>query len=403
MGAFKNTLVGAGLAGLAAAHARHEKRGTVPTDGTIWTTCVTPGTVALTFDDGPYEYTQGIVDKLTAAGHRATFFQNGQNWDSIYNYNATLQAMIAGGHQVASHTWSHADLATLTADGITSEMMQVQDAHLAIIGKAPRYMRPPYLSTNDLVVSTLKSLDYIIVEVDIDTFDYDEGPVGLIQNSIDWYEGNQTAGGTISLNHDPYQATGETFVPAIIAYLDSKGLKSVPAGECLGDDEANWYRSGAVSSSAAASASASAGPSGSSTYAAPSATPSGNSTVGSGSTPSGSYSYGSGSHTGSWAPGSTASYGKGKGGDTEPGHGPHAGKGALPGHAGEGDDGCTNSTTGGSSYGSGSGSSSGSPPYSAGGSGSSSPKAQPTYYVNSATALSGSAIAIGAALVVCLL
>ncbi|KAF2673632.1 putative esterase [Microthyrium microscopicum] len=220
----KNLIVGASIASTALAHLSH-KRGAIPVDGTIWTSCVEAGVVALTFDDGPYIYTQEIVDQLTAAGHRATFFQNGQNWDTIYNYNSTLLSMIAGGHQVASHTWSHADLATLDAAGITDQMGELEAAHLAILGKAPTYMRPPYLSTNDLAISTLQSLGYKIIEVDIDTQDWAEGPIGQIDLSIAWYEGNYTAGGTISLNHDPYQPTAETFVPAIISYLASQGKK----------------------------------------------------------------------------------------------------------------------------------------------------------------------------------
>jgi peptidoglycan/xylan/chitin deacetylase (PgdA/CDA1 family) len=73
--------------------------------GSVITSCTAPGTVALTFDDGPYIYTETLLDKLDAAGFRATFFQNGQNWDSIYNYNSTLKRMISDGHQIASHTY----------------------------------------------------------------------------------------------------------------------------------------------------------------------------------------------------------------------------------------------------------------------------------------------------------
>jgi peptidoglycan/xylan/chitin deacetylase (PgdA/CDA1 family) len=133
--------------------------------------------------------------------------------------------MISGGHQVGSHTWSHADLATLTAAEITDQMAQLETAHVALIGKAPTYMRPPYLSTNDLAVSTLTTLGYHIVSVDIDTFDYNEGPAGRIQNSINWFEGNQTSGGSIVLNHDPFEQTADVFVPAVITYLNGKGLK----------------------------------------------------------------------------------------------------------------------------------------------------------------------------------
>jgi peptidoglycan/xylan/chitin deacetylase (PgdA/CDA1 family) len=107
---------------------------------------------------------------------------------------------------------------------MTAEMTELEAAHLAIIGKIPTYMRPPYLATNALVLSTLESLEYKIIEVDIDTQDWAEDPLGDVQLSIDWYEGNLTAGGSLSLNHDPYEATANTFVPAIIKYLATKNL-----------------------------------------------------------------------------------------------------------------------------------------------------------------------------------
>jgi peptidoglycan/xylan/chitin deacetylase (PgdA/CDA1 family) len=72
--------------------------------GVVITSCTTPNVVAVTFDDGPYIYTESVLDKLKAAGQRATFFVNGQNYDSIYNYGPTLKRMIAEGHQIGSHT-----------------------------------------------------------------------------------------------------------------------------------------------------------------------------------------------------------------------------------------------------------------------------------------------------------
>jgi len=314
----KKAIISASFGSLALAHSTHKRA--LPVDGTIWTACVTPGVVALTFDDGPFQHTQSIVDQLTNAGHRATFFQNGQNYDSIYNYASTLNSMIAGGHQVASHTWDHADLATLNADQITSEMTQLEAAHQALIGKVPTYMRPPFLSTNALVISTLTGMGYKIIEVDIDTQDWAEAPLGQIQLSIQWYEGNQTAGGSLSLNHDPYQPTADTFVPAIISYLAGKGLKSVPVGECLGDDPANWYRGGSPP------ASSSSAPPTSSTPGSSSAPPA-----------SSSHSGGPTSSSGSARPtGTSGPFKPVQGGDTEPGHGINAGQGALPGHAGQG-------------------------------------------------------------------
>jgi peptidoglycan/xylan/chitin deacetylase (PgdA/CDA1 family) len=391
MRAVQGAVLTAGLASLASAHVKG-KRGTIVPDGTIWTACTTPGVVALTFDDGPYIYTQEIVDQLTAAGQRATFFQNGQNWDSIYNYNSTLQSMIAGGHQIASHTWDHADLATLTAAEITSEMTQLEAAHMAIIGKSPNYMRPPYLSTNDLVISTIKGMGYLIIEVDIDTQDWAEGPIGEIDTSIQWYEGNQTAGGTLSLNHDPYQPTAETFLPAILAYLKGKGLQSVTVGECLGDDPANWYRGGSTTTPPPAGNTTSTG--GTTTTGGSNSTTTGGSGKGSSGSPVPVWTNPpptSAQGWGGWKPS-----GGNHGGDTQPGHGVNAGRGALPGHQGQGNNpvpGC-NSTTGyvqGGSSGS-PGSVTGAVGHAAGNS------SNPAYYVNGASSFSVSAaMLVGAA------
>jgi peptidoglycan/xylan/chitin deacetylase (PgdA/CDA1 family) len=86
------------LAGIASAHPHHKR------DVPVIYSCSQHGKVALTFDDGPYLYTSTLLDTLEAAGHRATFFQNGNNWDIIYNYNSTIQRMVQNNHQVCSHT-----------------------------------------------------------------------------------------------------------------------------------------------------------------------------------------------------------------------------------------------------------------------------------------------------------
>lgn len=104
MSFFTALLASSALVSTVLAHPGHAHKRAEP-QGTIITSCTVPNTVALTFDDGPYIYTEDLLDKLEAVGFRATFFQNGNNWDSIYNYNSTLKRMIAGKHQIASHTY----------------------------------------------------------------------------------------------------------------------------------------------------------------------------------------------------------------------------------------------------------------------------------------------------------
>src|ERR1700753_1287795 len=103
-------------------------------------------------------------------------------------------------------------------------------------------------------------MGYYIIEVDIDTLDWQYGPTGNIATSEGLYSSELASGGTISLEHDPLPNTANTLVPYILNLLASKGLKSVPVGQCLGDDPANWYRTSesqpvSVSSTASGTAS----------------------------------------------------------------------------------------------------------------------------------------------------
>jgi peptidoglycan/xylan/chitin deacetylase (PgdA/CDA1 family) len=100
----------------------------------------------LTFDDGPYIYTDALLDILASYGAKATFFITGINngkgaIDEVPAYVSVIRRMIAEGHQVASHTWSHADLSTLTDADRELEMVKDEMALRNIIGKIPTYMR----------------------------------------------------------------------------------------------------------------------------------------------------------------------------------------------------------------------------------------------------------------------
>jgi peptidoglycan/xylan/chitin deacetylase (PgdA/CDA1 family) len=65
--------------------------------------CTVPGVIAPAFDDGPWMYTESILDRMQAAGITATWFLNGANKGSIYTYNSTVRRMVSMGHQLGSH------------------------------------------------------------------------------------------------------------------------------------------------------------------------------------------------------------------------------------------------------------------------------------------------------------
>src|SRR5262245_64492632 len=71
--------------------------------------------VVLTFDDGPWlNNTQAVLKALADQCLRATFFSIGKH--ATY-YPEILKQVIAAGHTVGSHTWSHADLEAVIKKG----------------------------------------------------------------------------------------------------------------------------------------------------------------------------------------------------------------------------------------------------------------------------------------------
>lgn len=78
--------------------------------GAVINQCTVPGTIALTFDDGPYVYTPTVLDTLAAYGAVATFFLNGVNQDGrgsgIVNFPELAQRALSEGHQLGSHTYA---------------------------------------------------------------------------------------------------------------------------------------------------------------------------------------------------------------------------------------------------------------------------------------------------------
>lgn len=87
--------------------------------GQLITKCQEPGTIALTYDDGPTENTEELLDILREAGAKATFFVNGiaNGRGAIDQTEARVKAvnrMNTEGHQIGSHTWSHWSLNNLS-------------------------------------------------------------------------------------------------------------------------------------------------------------------------------------------------------------------------------------------------------------------------------------------------
>ncbi|KAG0055055.1 chitin deacetylase [Gryganskiella cystojenkinii] len=215
------------------------------TPAPIITSCTVPNSFAVTFDDGPSIWTHELLDYLAIKKIKVTFFVNGLNYNLITDpeFAAVVKRASDEGHQIASHTWAHADLSAIGVD-VDSQMKQLDDALLKIIGKRPVYMRPPYGNTSPAALEYLGSNGYKVVNWNVDTNDWMH-PLTFRQN-LDPYKvalQDPTAVGKsfISLQHDAEQGTAQTFSKVAIEYVISKGFNIMPVGSCLGDPD-GWYR-----------------------------------------------------------------------------------------------------------------------------------------------------------------
>ncbi|KAL8694087.1 MAG: hypothetical protein Q9218_001202 [Villophora microphyllina] len=210
--------------------------------------CVENNVVALTYDDGPYMYTGQLLDILKSYGFKATFFMTGNNMhkgpiDETEPYPTLIRRMVAEGHQVASHTWSHYSLSNIPSDARKQQMVKNERAIANIIGRYPTYMRPPYSQCDQAsgCQADMKALGYHRVYFDLDTQDY-LNP-NTIQNSKDVVKqilGTAGASDYLSIQHDIVQQSVANLTYYYFDLIKAKGWKGVTAGECLNDAPANW-------------------------------------------------------------------------------------------------------------------------------------------------------------------
>jgi peptidoglycan/xylan/chitin deacetylase (PgdA/CDA1 family) len=122
--------------------------------------------VALTFDDGPTEWTPQVLDVLAEHGALATFFVLGV---SVAGREDVLRRAKSEGHELANHAFSHRELATLDDEEVRSELDRTSSLLAAVTGERPLYFRPPFADTDyriahlardaGLVRTVLRSVD----------------------------------------------------------------------------------------------------------------------------------------------------------------------------------------------------------------------------------------------------
>ncbi|MGW7329776.1 bifunctional polysaccharide deacetylase/glycosyltransferase family 2 protein [Streptomyces sp. NPDC054840] len=195
-------------------------------------------TVVLSFDDGPSpEWTPKILEVLAARDVRADFFVTG----AMTTRNPELiRQIVAGGHELGVHTFTHPDLVYQSHARISWELAQTQLALAGVAGVHSALFRPPYSSDasalddwNYPVIKYVGARGYLTAFIDRDTDDWRRPGVEEIVKAA---MPSKPGAGALILLHDAGGDRTQTIaaLEQIIDKLQAQGYRFTTISDALG-------------------------------------------------------------------------------------------------------------------------------------------------------------------------
>lgn len=185
--------------------------------------CTLQACVAITYDDGPSQFTAELLDTLHAKHAPATFYMLG----NYASGNPDLVRMVAdAGHELGSHTMSHPDLARIPVAEAKKQVLDAANLLESISGKSAPTFRPPYGEITDAVISAVGKPS---IHWSIDTNDW-QGPGvdELVARAV-----GPAEPGDIILFHDTHADSVNAAAP-VIDGLRNRGLTPVTVTQLFG-------------------------------------------------------------------------------------------------------------------------------------------------------------------------
>jgi len=179
--------------------------------------------VALTFDDGPSEYTDDFLQILREKDARGTFFEVGQEMPGRED---VMRQILAEGNEIGDHTMNHVEYPGY--DQIAGAAERIT----AYTHFRPCLFRPPGGAFDSSVIGTAGSLGMRTVNWDVDPRDWSlPGTEAIYSNIV-----SHAQSGSIILMHDGGSPRGETLaaLPRIIDNLRARGFGFATVSELLG-------------------------------------------------------------------------------------------------------------------------------------------------------------------------
>ncbi len=176
--------------------------------------------VAITFDDGPSNYTDYLLDELAKRDVKVTFFLVGYN---IKKHSETIKKMASYGHDIGNHTYNHYNLIKLDSKKMTEEIDKVNDLIYKYSNYQVKLVRPPYGSLNSDLIN---NNDYSFILWNVDTLDWKYRDSDKVYHNII----KNVQAGDIILLHDLYKTSIDGALKAI-DYLKQQDYEFVTVSD----------------------------------------------------------------------------------------------------------------------------------------------------------------------------
>ncbi len=199
----------------------------------IRNTCQARGVVALTFDDGPADYTGQLLNILDSKNAKATFHLTTQ-YLTDPNVQEVIQRIAGAGHLIGLRTEPSWDLFSMSADQIRASISRQSQVMAQFIGYHPILIRLPYKKYDDKALSAIESTGAVITVHNLETYDY-TGDANRILKAyqVSLQLAGKGTGSFISVQHDGVSAS-VSVTPQVIDFIRSQNYKLIKLDECLG-------------------------------------------------------------------------------------------------------------------------------------------------------------------------
>jgi peptidoglycan/xylan/chitin deacetylase (PgdA/CDA1 family) len=191
--------------------------------------------VALTFDDGPSEDTERVLDLLDRLDLRAAFFMIGRH---VERFPRVARSVAERGHEIGNHSYSHPIYLYSRGRETRRQLMWTQAVIEDATGVSPRLARPPCGVRTPAYFAAARELELRTVQWDVAGFDWTRRRAPEIASAV--LDGARA--GSIILLHDG-DSEGErdrretvASLPFIVEGLRERGMRVAPLSELLKDE-----------------------------------------------------------------------------------------------------------------------------------------------------------------------